>query len=99
MDTNVIELNDVQTKVCSSCGRELPVSEFNKSSKSPDGLQYQCRECHRAAAKRCYEKHKAQKVIKTTDSPLSAFKPRELIQELINRGYKGKLTYTHVIEL
>lgn len=33
------------------------------------------------------------------NNPLSAFKPRELIQELRNRGYRGKLTFTHTIEL
>lgn len=34
-----------QTKVCSSCGREKPLSEFNKCRCKKDGLQDRCREC------------------------------------------------------
>ena len=90
-----------QTKMCSTCRRELPLSEFNKLSKSPDGYQYACRECQSKASKRAYEKKKAQLECGVTlpENPLAAFKPRELIQELRNRGYRGKLTYTHTIEL
>ena len=34
-----------QTKICSECGQEKPLSEFNKKRKSPDGHQERCREC------------------------------------------------------
>ena len=34
-----------QTKVCSECGQEKPLSEFNKRRSSPDGLQERCRAC------------------------------------------------------
>lgn len=34
-----------QTKICSECGQEKPLSEFNKLRKSPDGRQNRCREC------------------------------------------------------
>lgn len=33
------------TKRCAKCGRELPVSEFNKKRNSRDGLQDTCRKC------------------------------------------------------
>lgn len=35
----------METKICRECGRELPVSEFNKKRCSKDGLQERCREC------------------------------------------------------
>lgn len=35
------------TKVCKKCGRELPISAFNKKASAKDGLQDMCRECHR----------------------------------------------------
>ncbi len=35
----------METKKCSECGRELPISEFNKKRRSRDGLQDRCREC------------------------------------------------------
>ena len=48
-----------QTKVCNKCGRELPVSEFNKCSGSKDGLQWYCRDCSRTANQQSYEKKKS----------------------------------------
>jgi len=35
----------METKKCSKCGRELPVTEFYKKVKSKDGLQSYCRSC------------------------------------------------------
>lgn len=35
----------VQTKVCSHCGRELPVSNFGRHSRTKDGYQPCCKEC------------------------------------------------------
>ena len=32
-------------KKCCHCGRILPVTEFRRHKKSPDGLQYACKEC------------------------------------------------------
>lgn len=37
----------MDTKICSKCGRELPLSEFNKCKRQKDGLQYQCKECQK----------------------------------------------------
>jgi hypothetical protein len=45
------------TKVCRSCGKELPATSFAHDSRSADGLMEQCRGCiaayrsNRAAAK------------------------------------------------
>lgn len=34
-----------QTKICSGCGQEKPIGEFNKDRKSPDRHQHMCRAC------------------------------------------------------
>lgn len=51
------------TKKCTKCGRELPVTEFNKNRNSKDGLQYICRSCFSEYNKARYasdpERHKA----------------------------------------
>lgn len=52
------------TKLCKKCGRTLPLSAFNKNSKSKDGLQYECRECHAEVMKR-YHIKKAEELKKT----------------------------------
>lgn len=44
-----------QTKTCTKCGRELPISEFYAKTGSKDGLQTRCKECHDAATQRCRE--------------------------------------------
>lgn len=44
-----------QTKTCTKCGRELPISEFYAKARSKDGLQTICKDCHNAAIQRCRE--------------------------------------------
>ena len=38
----------METKKCSKCGRELPLSKFNKNKNRRDGLQDRCRDCFSA---------------------------------------------------
>lgn len=44
----------METKICSKCGRELPVIAFTKDKKKKDGLRSSCKECNR----QYYEEHK-----------------------------------------
>lgn len=83
------------TKHCTKCGRDLPTSSFCRKSNSKDGLQAWCKECQ---AKARYSNFTSARIIKQ-DNPLSAYTPRELMQELYARGYKGSLTYTKVIDI
>lgn len=85
----------METKVCKVCGQELPLSEFRKSLLIPNGI---------ATCKKCVnEKIKKTKLFKettgSTNGELAKFTPRELIEELKSRGYKGKLYVTRTIEL
>lgn len=85
----------METKVCKVCGKELPLSEFRKSPFTPNGI---------ATCKKCVgKKTKRTKLFKeaagSTNSELAKFTPRELIEELKSRGYKGKLYVTRTIEL
>lgn len=43
-----------QTKVCSVCGQEKPLSEFNKNKNRADGLQEKCRACFSEYNRRRY---------------------------------------------
>ena len=42
----------IATKVCSRCGRELPVEAFGRHAKTRDGYQPVCRECRSAEARK-----------------------------------------------
>lgn len=96
----------IPTKQCSRCGRILPATSFHGSSKSKDGLQSQCKDCHREsnrrAAKRRYD---TSCVINTKalkgdpSSPLAEFTPQQLIKELQDRGFHGELQFVNVIKV
>lgn len=79
------------TKLCLTCGRELPLDNFRKVYKSPDGHAYRCKECLQP---------RPNKSKRGGDNPeLAKFKSRELIEELRFRGYCGTLTITKEIKL
>ena len=42
-----MENEAIKTKVCSRCGRELPLTEFPKNAQSRDGHLGVCKECQR----------------------------------------------------
>ena len=68
-------MTDEKTKICSKCGRELPLSEFTKNKKTKDGLHYWCKSCSREYSKIRHETYKsdeltyARKYYKCTTKP------------------------------
>lgn len=99
-----------KTKVCVKCGRELPIESFSPNMKNKDGYRNECKECAAAYQKERYQKMKegliapkyqrSSKCSKVFSNPeLAKFTPRQLIEELKMRGYKGSLTYEMKIEL
>ena len=52
-------MTDEKTKVCSKCGRELPLSEFSKQKTTKDGLIPWCKSCRKEYDKIRYETHKS----------------------------------------
>lgn len=84
----------METKKCACCGQELPTTEFYVSNKHKDGLQSYCKICIKAK-----NKQNSNKSIRGGNELLKDFTPRQLIEELKARGYKGKLYYTNEIVL
>jgi hypothetical protein len=88
----------METKICKKCGRELPTSNFAKRNLSPDGYSNTCNAC--LSEKLSKSKQDSTTTHKINSNPdLKAFTPRELIEELKARGYKGKLTIAREIIL
>ena len=48
----------METKFCTSCKTEQPVSNFHKQAKAKDGLQFRCKDCDRAFHQARYQKDK-----------------------------------------
>ena len=80
-------LKGTKTKVCSSCGKELPLEKFNRHGRSKDGYTHECIEC-------IGRRHLSQK--SDALNPLAKFTARELMHELHNRGYEGDITFIQV---
>lgn len=38
-------MEEMKTKKCSKCKRELPITEFHRNKAAKDGLQSHCKEC------------------------------------------------------
>lgn len=97
-----------ETKVCRRCGRELSIDNFKltrygtrvgictecANTKMHDNRVRKQQHDEMEKARENAEKNERQKV-------LEQYTPRELIEELARRGYKGKLQYTqvHVIDI
>lgn len=84
----------METKKCACCGQELPTTEFHVSNRHKDGLQSYCKSCIKEKNKQYYKNS-----IGGGNELLKDFTPRQLIEELKARGYKGKLYYTNEIVL
>lgn len=90
-----------ETRICKVCGRELSINEFAKNGM---GITHVCKECvtNRKRSKREENKQLKQQVqdaVKARSLRLKDFTPRELMQELKERGYDGKLKYVRVEEV
>lgn len=48
----------MRTKICTKCGLEKPTSEFNKNKLKKDGLQSECRDCHKQMCSSYYQRNK-----------------------------------------
>lgn len=53
----------METKICSTCGKTLPLTRFNRDRKAKDGLTHNCRECRRIAARNYRAKIKTPKAV------------------------------------
>lgn len=107
-------LTTTKTKVCSRCGRELPLTEFYKNDSCADGHIGQCKKCKNEIAKIRINRVKANQgkgiVIPPppySQNPEYADKsPRELQdslrklkQELIARGFNCDIKLTYLKEI
>lgn len=105
-------MEEIKTKVCRKCGRELPTESFFKNHTCKGGVDTICRDCkneyQREWARKNKEKKKAQKIENEriefekkykiyTNKDLAKFTPSELMLELKARGYVGSLLYKEVI--
>ena len=79
---------EIATKVCRRCHKELPVSEFNRHSRSRDGYQPFCKDCQ----KEVFHAHGKKKTPARKDVfSIEDLDDDDLFQELRRRGYTGTI--------
>ena len=91
-------MEDVTTKVCKCCGKELPIESFYKNGW---GVTSVCKDCHvklvaEGKDKKKKLKQQAVDAINARNLRIQDFTPRELMEELKRRGYEFTITYTEV---
>lgn len=97
-----------ETKRCSKCGAEKPLTEFFANKYSADGLQHYCKDCQRRYQRELYQRHKSlgnwggSRKYNDPNNPLCIYTDRHLMLELRRRGWYGslkKLVETNITEL
>ena len=89
----------METKICRICGEEKPITDFPKNNQYKDGYDTRCKCCINAICKAKYHARKTTLKEGKGNPALADFTPRELIEELRARGYKGTLEFTKTITL
>ena len=88
----------METKICRICGEEKPITDFALNHLYKDGYDTRCKCCKNEEARKSY--HARKESPRDRGNPaLAGFTPRELIEELRARGYKGTLEFTKTITL
>lgn len=73
----------METKICTKCGLEKPISEFNKNKLKKDGLQSECRKCHKQMCIGYYQKNKSNY---RNTSKLKRQQLKSIINEIKSKG-------------
>ena len=95
----------METKICKKCGRELLEENFMFNPRWEHRASV-CKECAAEAKRTNKAKRYAAELAQQKEQLHAArqlrindFTPKELMENLASRGYKGTLTYTHTEEI
>lgn len=75
------------TKVCSRCGRELPIANFGRHSRTKDGYQPCCRECQSKMNKG----HKKRKPFERNEAPAKPEEPEPIPEGMKRCSHCGRI--------
>ena len=97
-----------EKKFCPHCKQFKPLEAFTKDKRNKDGLCYICKDCAKDRQKEYQRLYRIRKTAARKEeeareiekkSALSSYTPRQLMEELMSRGYEGNLKKVISIEL
>lgn len=74
-------MEEIKTKVCTKCGKELPLSEFSSKKGTPDGLSYQCKECAREYSREYTKRKREERLAAKEKGRMSEIIPESTASE------------------
>lgn len=87
VDPADVEKEPQATKVCSHCGRELPVENFGRHSRTKDGYQPCCKECQSEMNKG----HKKRKPFEHNEAPSKPEEPEQVPEGMKKCCHCGRI--------
>ena len=78
------------TRVCTKCGKELPMARFMKNAKSKGGRTSTCRDCVNA---RLRERHRQGSLVAAQDRDPAGYRARALRSAMAQRAKRFALPY------
>ena len=74
-------MEEIKTKVCTKCGKELPLSEFSPNKRYSDGFACQCKECTREYYREYNKRKREERLAAQSKERMSEIIPTSTAQE------------------
>ena len=74
-------MEEIKTKVCTKCGKELPLSEFSPSKRYSGGFACQCKECTREYYRAYTKRKREERLAAQSKERMSEIIPTSTAQE------------------
>lgn len=74
-------MEEIKTKVCTTCGKELPLSEFSPNKRYSDGLACKCKECTREYYREYNKRKREERLADKEAGRMSEIIPKSTVQE------------------
>ena len=87
VDPADVEKEPQATKVCSKCGRELPIANFGRHSRTKDGYQPCCREC----LSKQNSGHRKRKPFEHNEAPAKPEEPEQIPEGMKRCCHCGRI--------
>lgn len=91
-------MEEIKTKVCNKCGKELPLSEFPPKKGTPDGLSYQCKECAREYGREYAKRKREERLAARERGRMSEIIPESTASEEVLMDFLLKIPPRYLIK-